>query len=42
MKKWLLSLITGLFITSSVGAQTMDKENTLYLDTENGRVTIEL
>lgn len=42
MKKWLLSLIAGLFITSSVGAQTMDKENTLYLDTENGRVTIEL
>ena len=42
MKKWILSLIAGLFITSNVGAQTMDKENTLYLDTENGRVTIEL
>ena len=42
MKKWILSLIAGLFITSNVGAQTMDKDNTLYLDTENGRVTIEL
>lgn len=42
MKKWILSLIAGLFLTTQVGAKEMDKENTLYLDTENGRVVIEL
>ncbi len=41
MKKWILSLIAGLLLTTT-GAKAMDKENTLYLDTENGRVTIEL
>ena len=42
MKKWILSLVAGFLISTQVGAQTMDKENTIYLDTENGRVTIEL
>lgn len=42
MKKWILSLLFGLLISTQSGAQNMDKENTLYLDTENGRVVIEL
>ncbi|MBO7243662.1 MAG: peptidylprolyl isomerase [Alphaproteobacteria bacterium] len=40
MKKWILSLVAGFLLTT--GANAMDKENTIYLDTENGRVTIEL
>ncbi len=40
MKKWILSLVVGFLLTT--GANAMDKENTIYLDTENGRVTIEL
>ncbi len=42
MKKLLLSLIAGLFLTTQAGAKEMDKENTLYLDTEYGRTVIEL
>ncbi len=42
MKKFILSLITALFFTTQAGAETMNKENTLYLDTEHGRVVIEL
>lgn len=42
MKKWILSLIAGLFFTTQIGAQEMNKENIIYLDTEHGRVVIEL
>ncbi len=42
MKKALLSLLAGLFLTTSAGAQDMDKENTIYLDTKYGRTVIEL
>lgn len=42
MKKLLLSILSGLFLTTQAGAQTMDKENTIYLDTEYGRTVIEL
>lgn len=42
MRKYIISLIAGLFLTTTAGAQTMNPENTLYLDTEHGRVVIEL
>lgn len=42
MKKAFLSLLAGLFLTTNVGAQNMDKENTLYLDTKYGRTIIAL
>ncbi len=42
MKKFLMAMIAGLFFTVQAGAQNMNKENTLYLDTEYGRTVIEL
>lgn len=42
MKKYLTALLAGIIFTIQAGAQTMDKENTLYLDTEYGRTVIEL
>ncbi len=42
MKKFLMALVAGLLLTVQAGAQNMDKENTLYLDTEYGRTVIEL
>ncbi len=40
MKQLVLALITGIFMSSA--AQSADLENTLYLDTKDGRVVIEL
>lgn len=37
-----LLLVMTLFFTTTVGAQTMDKENTLYMDLDYGRVVIKL
>lgn len=42
MKKYLMALLAGLIFTIQAGAKEMDKENTLYLDTEHGRTVIEL
>lgn len=42
MKKYLMALLAGLIFTIQAGAKEMDKENTLYLDTEYGRTVIEL
>ena len=39
MKQLFLALLTGFFMTT---ANAADPENTLYLDTKDGRVTIEL
>ena len=40
MKQLFLALITGIFMSSA--AQSADLENTLYLDTKDGRIVIEL
>ena len=40
MKKYLVALLMGLFITTAGKAETMDKDNLLYMDLDYGRVEI--
>ncbi len=42
MKKFLCALMASLLLTFNAGAKEMNKENTLYLDLDYGRVVIEL
>lgn len=42
MKKRLMALVLALFLTLTGKAFAMDKENTLYMDLDYGRVVIEL
>jgi peptidylprolyl isomerase len=41
-RRFAAALFAGLLVAAPVSAQTLDKENTVYLDTKDGRIVIAL
>ncbi len=42
LRRTVMGLLFGLAVSASASAQTLDKENTIYLDTKDGRIVIAL